>query len=110
MNFLNADDINKFSPYMVTIDPVTGFLYFVTKNGTQLTIDFSEDDLIHSAECYQLSINNANNRPSPRDINVQKTITAQLKTTYKQYTFSRPARQSALRDFFCPSDISGDGK
>ena len=21
-----------------------------------------------------------------------------------------PARQSALRDFFCPSDISGDGK
>ena len=76
MNFLNADDINKVSPYMVTIDPVTGFLYFVTKNGTQLTIDFSEDDLIHSAECYQLSINNANNRPSPRDINVQKTIWA----------------------------------
>ena len=28
MNFLNADDINKVSPYMVTIDPVTGFLFF----------------------------------------------------------------------------------
>ena len=54
MNLLNVDDINKISPYEVNIDPVTGYLYFVTKYGIQLTIDFSEDDLIHSAECYHL--------------------------------------------------------
>ena len=74
MNPLDIDEINKLSPYKVNKDPITGYLYFVTKNGIQLVIDFIEDDLIHSAECYQFGINNANNRPSPRDVNVQKTI------------------------------------
>ena len=54
--------------------PYYRLLVFCNKNGIQLVIDFIEDDLIHSAECYQFGINNANNRPSPRDVNVQKTI------------------------------------
>ena len=59
MNPLDIDEINKLSPYKVNKDPLTGYLYFVTKNGIQLVIDFIDDDLIHSAECYQLGINNA---------------------------------------------------
>ena len=59
MNPLDIDEINKLSPYKVNKDPNTGYLYFVTKNGIQLVIDFIEDDLIHSAECYQFGINNA---------------------------------------------------
>ena len=73
-NPLDIDEINKLSPYKVNKDPLTGYLYFVTKNGIQLVIDFIDDDLIPAAGCYQLGINNANNRPSPRDIYVQKTI------------------------------------
>ena len=99
MNLLNVDNINKISPYEVNIDPVTGYLYFVTKYGIQLTIDFSEDDLIHSAECYQLSINNANNRPSPRDANIQKTIWAIVAEFFKK-------NMSALL-YICET---GDGK
>ena len=53
MNPLDIDEINKLSPYKVNKDPLTGYLYFVTKNGIQLVIDFIDDDLIHSAECYQ---------------------------------------------------------
>ncbi len=74
MNRLCVDDINIVSPYKVFEDTKTNCLYFITKNGVQLVIDFMEDDLIHSAECYQFGINNANNKPSPRDMNIQKTI------------------------------------
>ena len=50
MNPLDIDEINKLSPYKVNKDPITGYLYFVTKNGIQLVIDFIDDDLIHSAD------------------------------------------------------------
>ena len=84
MNPLDIDEINKLSPYKVNKDPLTGYMYFVTKNGIQLVIDFIDDDLIHSAECYQLGINNANNRPSPRDIYVQKTILLIISEFFKK--------------------------
>lgn len=69
MNPLDIDEINKLSPYKVNKDPLTGYLYFVTKNGIQLVIDFIDDDLIHSAECYQLGINNANHYCPLKSIN-----------------------------------------
>ena len=99
MNPLDIDEINKLSPYKVNKDPLTGYLYFVTKNGIQLVIDFIDDDLIHSAECYQLGINNANNRPSPRDIYVQKTILLIISEFFKK-------NMSALL-YICET---GDGK
>ena len=62
MRKLSVEDINKTSPYTVFEDPKSNGLYFVTAHGVQLIVDFVEDDLIHSADCYQFVINNTNNR------------------------------------------------
>ena len=76
MRKLSVEDINKTSPYTVLEDQKSNGLYFVTAHGVQLIVDFVEDDLINSADCYQFVINNTNNRHSPRDVNVMKTIFA----------------------------------
>mgnify|MGYP003462566981 FL=1 len=99
MNPLSTDEINKRSPYKVCYDYVSDSLYFVTDNNVQLVIDFMEDDLLHSAECYQFCINNANNMQSPRDINVQKTILVIIDEFFKK-------NMSALL-YICET---GDGK
>ena len=41
MNPLNIDEINKLSPYKVNKDPITGYLYFVTRNGIESISDES---------------------------------------------------------------------
>lgn len=99
MNQLSVEDINRLSPYEVKNDPITGCLYFVTKYGIQLVIDFFEDDLIQSAECFQFGINNATNKPSPRDNNVQKNILVIVDEFFKK-------NMSALL-YICET---GDGK
>ena len=77
INALSIEDINSVAPYKVQPVGDNRVIYtFVTDSGVELAIDFMDDDLIPSAESYQLVISNVNNKRSPRDSKVQKTILA----------------------------------
>ena len=76
INALSVERINKVAPYKVEIDLVTGSYDFVTDSGVHITIYFDEDLMITSGTSYQLIIGNANNKKSPRDNKLQKTILA----------------------------------
>ena len=74
INALSVDRINTVAPYKVEMDSVTGSYDFVTDSGVHITIYFDEDLMITSGLSYQLIIGNANNKKSPRDNKLQKTI------------------------------------
>ena len=76
INALSVERINIVAPYKVEIDPVTGSYDFVTDTGVHITIYFDEDLMITSGTSYQLIIGNANNKKSPRDNKLQKTVLA----------------------------------
>ena len=76
INALSVDRINTVAPYKVEMDSVTGSYDFVTDSGVHITIYFDEDLMITSGLSYQLIIGNANNKKSPRDNKLQKTILA----------------------------------
>ena len=85
INALSVDRINTVAPYKVEMDSVTGSYDFVTDSGVHITIYFDEDLMITSGLSYQLIIGNANNKKSPRDNKLQKTILALL-TLYRWST------------------------
>ncbi len=76
INALSIERINSLAPYKVEVDSVTGSYDFVTDSGVHITIYFDEDLMITSGTSYQLIIGNANNKKSPRDNKLQKTILA----------------------------------
>lgn len=74
INPLSVERINTVAPYKVEMDLVTGSYDFVTDYGVHITIYFDEDLMITSGISYQLIIGNANNKKSPRDSKLQKTV------------------------------------
>lgn len=76
INPLSVERINTVAPYKVEMDLVTGSYDFVTDYGVHITIYFDEDLMITSGISYQLIIGNANNKKSPRDSKLQKTVSA----------------------------------
>ena len=100
INALSIEDINSVAPYKVQPVGDNRVIYtFVTDSGVELAIDFMDDDLITSAESYQLVISNVNNKRSPRDSKVQKTILAIVTEFFEK-------NQAALL-YICET---GDGK
>ena len=113
INALSIEDINSVAPYKVQPVGDNRVIYtFVTDSGVELAIDFMDDDLIPSAESYQLVISNVNNKRSPRDSKVQKTILAivteffeknQAGSTKKGKKSARPSYRPfslVVKDFF----------
>ena len=96
---LSIERINADAPYKVEKDEVTGSYDFVTDVGVHITIYFDEDFMITTGESYQLIIGNANNRKSPRDAKLQKTVLAIVEEFF--YT-----NQAAML-YICET---GDGK
>ena len=71
---LSISEINKKADYSVERDEITGSYDFTTDYGVQISIDFDDDFMITSSVSYQLIIGNANNKKSPRDHKLQKTV------------------------------------
>ena len=74
INSLSLEHINSKSPYIVDAVSDCGPFMFTSDSGVELAVGFIDDDLITSADSYQLVISNVNNRQSPRDKKVQRTI------------------------------------
>src|SRR3712207_9220577 len=74
---LNVEAINEKAPYVVSQVPNKNFVSFKTDYGVEYLVGFDKDDLsLSSADVYQFSIINANNKKSPRDGKVRDTIIA----------------------------------
>ena len=71
---LSISEINKKADYSVERDEITGSYDFTTDYGVQISIDFDDDFMITSSVSYQLIIGNANNKKSPRDHKLQRTV------------------------------------
>ncbi len=99
INALSVERINTVAPYKVEMDSLTGSYDFVTDNGVHITIYFDEDLMITSGASYQLIIGNANNKKSPRDNKLQKTIFAIIEEFF--------AMNQAAMLYICET---GDGK
>ena len=74
MKPLDLNHINTKAPYHVYQDLTSGYYVFMSTHGVQIAVDFMKDDILSMSDSYQLTISNADNKQSPRDINVQKTI------------------------------------
>lgn len=75
INRLSIEKINGKSPYHV--EEVLGrILHFTSDSGVELAINFIDDDLLTTAESYQLVISNVKNMQSPQDKKVRETILA----------------------------------
>lgn len=72
---------------------------FVTNYGVRISVYFEEDFLIQSDTSYQLIIGNSNQKKSPRDIKLQKTVLAIIEEFFHQ-------NQAAML-YICET---GDGK
>ena len=96
---LSISEINKKADYSVERDEITGSYDFTTDYGVQISIDFDDDFMITSSVSYQLIIGNANNKKSPRDHKLQKTVIAILEEFFEK-------NQAALL-YICET---GDGK
>lgn len=99
INTLSLDIINKKAPYKVEWDEVTGSFDFVTGYGVRISVDFEEDFLIQSDTSYQLIIGNSNQKKSPRDNKLQKTVLAIIEEFFH--------RNQAAVLYICET---GDGK
>lgn len=99
INPLSLDIINKKAPYKVEWDEVTGAFDFVTGHGVRISVDFEEDFLIQSDTSYQLIIGNSNQKKSPRDNKLQKTVLAIIEEFFH--------RNQAAVLYICET---GDGK
>lgn len=99
INPLSLDRINKKAPYKVEWDKVTGSFDFVTGHGVRISVDFEEDFLIQSDISYQLIIGNSNQKKSPRDNKLQKTVLAIIEEFFH--------RNQAAVLYICET---GDGK
>lgn len=99
INLLSTEIINKKAPYKVDWDEVTESYDFVTNYGVQISVYFEEDFLIQSDTSYQLIIGNSNQKKSPRDIKLQKTVLAIIEEFFHQ-------NQAAML-YICET---GDGK
>lgn len=84
INPLSLDTINIEAPYKVERDEVTGTYDFVTNSGVHIAVDFEDDFLIQSATSYQLILGNSNQKKSPRDIKLQKTIFAIIEEFFRK--------------------------
>jgi len=78
---------------------VTGSFDFVTGHGVRISVDFEEDFLIQSDISYQLIIGNSNQKKSPRDNKLQKTVLAIIEEFFH--------RNQAAVLYICET---GDGK
>lgn len=96
---LSLDSINRKAPYLVEQDCITGSYDFVTDAGVQISMDFQDDFLIQSDTSYQLIIGNSNQKKSPRDHKLQKTITVIIEEFFNK-------NQAAML-YICET---GDGK
>lgn len=99
INQLSLDIINKEAPYKVYRDEVTESYDFVTSYGVRISVDFEDDILIQADVSYQLIIGNSNQKKSPRDHKLQKTILAIIEEFFRK-------NQAALL-YICET---GDGK
>ena len=99
INQLSIGVINSKSPYYVDMVSSYGPFVFTSDNGVELAVDFVDDDLITSADSYQLVISNVNNRQSPRDKKVQDTVFSIVEEFFEK-------NQAALL-YICET---GDGK
>ena len=99
INALSIERINAIAPYMVEKDEVTGSYDFATASGVHISIYFDMDWMITSGPSYQLIIGNANNKKSPRDHKLQKTILAIVEEFF--------ATNQAAMLYICET---GDGK
>lgn len=73
---LSLERINAVAPYPVQTRGKAGQHRFVTEGGAVIAVDFLPTDLLTSGTVYELIIVNLNNRKSPRDAKVKKTILA----------------------------------
>ncbi|MDO5526732.1 MAG: DUF6169 family protein [Prevotella sp.] len=78
---------------------MTGSFDFVTGHGVRISVDFEEDFLIQSDISYQLIIGNSNQKKSPRDNKLQKTVLAIIEEFFH--------RNQAAVLYICET---GDGK
>lgn len=81
---LDIVSINRLSPYKVT--PVGSGLgvTFYTDHGVQYVAGFDKDDSsLPKTEVYQFSIINMNNKRSPRDSKVRRTIISIVENFFK---------------------------
>lgn len=99
INLLSIEIINKKAPYKVDWDEVTESYDFVTNYGVRISVYFEEDFLIQSDTSYQLIIGNSNQKKSPRDIKLQKTVLAIIEEFFH--------RNQAAMLYICET---GDGK
>ena len=99
INQLSIGVINSKSPYYVDMVSSYGPFVFTSDNGVELAVDFVDDDLITSADSYQLVVSNVNNRQSPRDKKVQDTVFSIVEEFFEK-------NQAALL-YICET---GDGK
>lgn len=76
MNVLSVEAINAVSPYCVYKTEDTGLYRFTSDSDIEFIVGFEPDDLILSDETYQFVITNVDNRKSPRDDKIRKTILA----------------------------------
>ena len=73
MNSLSLESINSASPYLVTKQTESDFL-FETEYGVEYKVGFMEDTSIWDEGAYQFYIINFNGKSSPRDTKVKDTI------------------------------------
>ena len=62
MNPLDIDEINKLSPYKVNKDPITGYLYFVTRNGIE---SISDESILQKIASYIKTISKKSYNDKP---------------------------------------------
>lgn len=96
---LNLESINTVSPYELTATHEGRCYSFVTDYGVIYSVSFLEDDLMYNENVYQFIIANVNNKKSPRDSKLRKTIIEII------YAFFEEEQNTLL--YICET---GDGK
>lgn len=74
MNQLSLTRINAKAPYHVMASQEANIFRFISDFGVKFAISFDESIMLTNIETYELTIANANNRPSPRDGKMRETI------------------------------------
>ena len=74
MNQLSLTRINAKAPYRVVASQEANVFPFISESGVKFAICFDESIMLTTIDTYELTIANANNRPSPRDVNMRETI------------------------------------
>ena len=104
MKPLSLQEINKVSPYEVTMVISPNTYRFLTDYGVEIAVSFDLDNLLEVGEAYMFNITNVNKQSSPRDSKVRDTVIAIIDNFFETnavallYICETGDRKQALRN------------